>query len=618
MYTTPADYDTIPTLPHGHILRDEYRIERKLGQGSFGITYLATELITDYPVVIKENYPRDYVDRDLHTHEIIVRRGYKDAYDWAMESFEKEARTLRRLPAHANLVRVTSTFRALNTAYIVMDCIDGQNLHELYRDGKTMEPELLESILRKMLSTLSSLHEQGIIHRDIKPGNIMLTGANEPVLIDFGAARPTQGTHTATKIGTTGYAPPEQMEFDDEENENAEKKSPQPQWDLYALGSTCHQLITGRLPIAGSRKLTERPELLNKYPDNLLKSIDKARDISPDKRWQSAQDWLRALPTSQTTAQPKKHRTWLRKTLLTLGALTLTACTTFGYTIGLHWAAANDHELALRFFLALPGIDCNKTFEGQTPLHFAVFYANDDLVKILIDNGADCNKRNADNETPLHLATFIGHFLAPFQRAICTELLLHYGADPNAKNNRGQTPLHNACMQELYPCVELLIEKGAEVDPVNNTGITPLMYASKNYKPNSLLLLLNKGADATKRDDGGKTAQDYARRGRVLHGNSQCEDILWNIIKATEKNAEEATPEEPTPTPEEPTPTPTPEEEYSLEAELTGYYTIRHGDTLAKVAKKHNITVDELMRLNNLSSHNSFTLKVGMRLKIAK
>ena len=287
-----------PTLPAGYVLRD-YIIEDVLGQGGFGITYRAREEMTDYPVVIKENYPSTFAYRDPISGELRPMHKCEESYRWALESFEKEARTLRKLPKHTNLVHVTSVFRALNTAYIVMEPIDGKNLAELYPQGSQVEPQLLEDILCKLLCALEPLHKQGIIHRDIKPGNIMLTTAGEPVLIDFGAARPTQGTHTATQIGTRGYAPPEQLE-PTEYGENTEHQSPQPHWDLYALGCTCHQLITGYVPVSGARTLSERPELQWLYSSALLASIDKAHEKDPADRWQSAQEWLNALSVNTT------------------------------------------------------------------------------------------------------------------------------------------------------------------------------------------------------------------------------------------------------------------------------------------------------------------------------
>ncbi len=296
-----------PTLPAGYIL-GEFRIESVLGQGSFGITYSATELMTSYPVVIKENYPECYAYRDPSTGELCPKLKCETLYKWALESFEKEAITLRKLPVHTNLVHVTGVFRALNTAYIVMEPIDGQNLNELYPAGSQIEPQLLEKMLHSLLNVLVPLHKQGIIHRDIKPGNIMLTTAGEPVLIDFGAARPTQSTHTATKIGTRGYAPPEQLEEYEDDEPNGGTHIPRPHWDLYALGSTCHQLITGRAPIHGARKLMERPNLQEKYSARLLSSIDKAREADPANRWQSAQDWLDELTADERAAQEEARR----------------------------------------------------------------------------------------------------------------------------------------------------------------------------------------------------------------------------------------------------------------------------------------------------------------------
>ena len=574
-----------PTLPTGYVLRD-YIIEEVLGQGGFGITYLAKEEMTDYPVVIKENYPSLFAYRDPISGELRPMHKCEESYRWALESFEKEARTLRKLPKHTNLVHVTGVFRALNTAYIVMEPIDGKNLAELYPQGSQVEPQLLEDILCKLLCALEPLHKQGIIHRDIKPGNIMLTKAGEPVLIDFGAARPMEGTHTATRIGTREYAPPEQLELA-EYGENAEKQSPQPHWDLYALGCTCHQLITGYVPVSGARTLSERPELQGLYSSALLASIDKAHEKDPADRWQSAQEWLAAIaPARNTSPIPtpppapkitkqaaqaelanrgiffkkydkelltaaKKGNTELINLLIAAGA---DVNKVHGWWIfsdtPLTGAAVNGKAESIKCLLQAPGIDVNKgDKDGNTPLYQAAYHGHTECVKLLIAAGADVNKayEYSDN-TPLSWAARNGHTecvklliaagadvnkadkegKTPLYRAAgnghteCVKLLIDAGADVNKADEDGWTPLYCAAYSGRTECVKLLIDAKADVNKANNSGRTPLRWAAENGHAECVKLLLATGADVNKADEDGETPLHMA----AYKGHTECVKLL--------------------------------------------------------------------------------------------
>lgn len=279
-------------LPAGYRLLN-YVIERKLGNGAFGITYLAHEDVTDYKVVIKESFPEKFVYREPGTYAVQAYPKYEESACWALGNFEKEARTLRFLTRQDNIVQVNTVFRQLNTGYIVMDYIEGKNLHEIYPAGSSIEKEELERILRRLLQALDLLHSKGIIHRDIKAENIMMSATGEPVLIDFGAARPALPDGTATQISTPGYAPPEQT------SKANYDKHPKRQHDLYALGATCYRLITGNEPDYVPCKLAEDAELVNRYGAVLLRGIDRARELLPAARWQSAQQWLDELTAEE-------------------------------------------------------------------------------------------------------------------------------------------------------------------------------------------------------------------------------------------------------------------------------------------------------------------------------
>ncbi len=289
-----------PALPEGFELLN-YVIERKLGQGGFGITYLAKEAVTGYRVVIKEAFPYGYVYREPETYRVLPNPEFEEEMRWALDIFQKEACTLRAFAKHENIVQVNSVFCAQNTGYIVLDFIQGKPLSELYPAGTSIEKSDLVYILLKLLRALEQLHARGIVHRDIKPANIMMSAGVEPVLIDFGAARPVMNTGTATQIGTPGYAPPEQI------SQTNYDKHPKPHIDLYALGATCYRLITGNEPDYVPYKLANDARLCSKYGADLLRSIDRARELLPAERWQSAAEWMEVLTTEPGSKQEEKH-----------------------------------------------------------------------------------------------------------------------------------------------------------------------------------------------------------------------------------------------------------------------------------------------------------------------
>ncbi len=499
-----------PTLPIGFKLRETYTIKAVLGQGGFGITYLAVEDMTDFPVVIKENYPEQFADRNRHTHEVVARNGYAESYQWSLESFEKEARTLRKLPGHPNVVRVTAVFKAMNTAYIVMEQVEGNTLEKLSPAGTMMPRQEVEHLLRRLLPALTELHSRGIVHRDIKPGNIMLNPAGEPVLIDFGAARPTQGTHTATIIGTMGYAPLEQMS---QTSEN-EGKEPQPHWDIYALGATCYRLITGQNPGYVPVKLTTDAQLCRTYGAELLSSIDKARELNPADRWQSAQDWLNALhldnnsnpasaPAEQTTVVVEPTHTPQQTTVAVQPALTPQQIarqrlseqniTEVRYNDELLRAAQDDNKELLSLLITA-GADVNEADKyGMTPLRAAACNGHTECVRLLLAApGIDVNKADKEGKPPLYTAAFWGY-------TECVQhLLAAPGIDVNKADNYGRTPLRAAARNGYAECVRLLLAApGIDVNKADKDGWKPLDKALKNGHTECARLI--KAAGGTKR-----------------------------------------------------------------------------------------------------------------------
>jgi len=303
-------------LPSGTRL-EEFVIERVLGSGGFGITYLARDERLGRKVVIKENLPVQFAFRDPTSLTVSPRhsRGEDtESYRWSLENFEREAATLASLNHHG-IVKVLRSFEAFGTACFVMPFVEGVSLGEEIvarraRGGGYAKQEV-EDLLRSLLDALGYLHAQGIYHRDLKPGNILIAEDGQPVLIDFGAARQSLGAKSLTVIESPGYTPYEQLQT---------KGCLGPWSDLYALGATLHKAVCGETPAKSADRFPEDPlsplaaraGLNGRYGETLLASIDRSLRLRIEDRWQSAGDWrdsLTPLAGIRIVDGPNRRRT---------------------------------------------------------------------------------------------------------------------------------------------------------------------------------------------------------------------------------------------------------------------------------------------------------------------
>lgn len=282
-------------LQEGYLLH-WYEVKSVLGRGAFGVTYLARDKNLDQLVAIKEYFPNDFSSRDTGFTVHPSTGEKKELFDWGLTRFIREAQTLAKFKHH-NIVRVMSVFELNNTAYMVMEYEQGEELSKLYKNkNKLSEKELLDIFL-PMLDGLKLVHDAGFIHRDIKPANIYIRDDGSPVLIDFGAARKTIGTPTraVTSLVTHGYAPFEQY------NESDDKQGA---WtDIYALGACLYFAVNGKLPfdalVRGSSLLSDgadpyEPVSVAKqgdYSPGFLRAIDHALMFQAKNRPQDVLIW---------------------------------------------------------------------------------------------------------------------------------------------------------------------------------------------------------------------------------------------------------------------------------------------------------------------------------------
>lgn len=206
-----------------------YRIEKVIDQGSFGITYLATDTNLKRQVAIKEYLPVDLAMREIDSSVQPIAHDRQEMYCWGLERFIEEARALAKFK-HPNVVRVHHVFEANNTAYMVMEYEQGESFSDLIYSGKIGDEKWLLNLLLALLDGLEHVHEAGFIHRDIKPANLQVRFDDSPVLLDFGSARMALGTQTRTltTLVSPGYAPYEQY--------STEWGRQGPWTDIYALG----------------------------------------------------------------------------------------------------------------------------------------------------------------------------------------------------------------------------------------------------------------------------------------------------------------------------------------------------------------------------------------------
>ncbi|MBO7067919.1 MAG: protein kinase [Bacteroidaceae bacterium] len=236
------------SLKEGSLLQEgKYRIERSLGQGGFGITYLAIQDILDRKVAIKEFFFRDYCERDGDTsHVTLGTQSNKETVERFLGKFIKEARTISKLH-HPAIISIYDIFRENGTAYYVMEYIEGESLGDMVkRRGALPQAEAL-SYIRSVGDALTYIHQRNINHLDVKPSNIMLRRMdNQIVLIDFGVAKQydeqTKEGTTTTPVGIShGYSPAEQYKKNGVQTFS-------PQSDVYALAATLFKLLTGQTP----------------------------------------------------------------------------------------------------------------------------------------------------------------------------------------------------------------------------------------------------------------------------------------------------------------------------------------------------------------------------------
>ena len=307
-YDPASDEGKYPiALRAGSILNGRYIVGRVLGQGGFGITYLAQDYQTKGLVAIKEYLPTEFAGRTTGTYAVQVYSGdRRENFEYGKEQFLAEAKTLAEFIGNDHIVRIYSYFEEYGTAYLAMEYIDGESLDKyMRRFGGRLTVEQANELLIPVMEALDWVHSKGIVHRDIAPDNIIVTKDGRAKLIDFGAARYSTGEKSKSLdvILKHGFAPKEQY---------IRRGRQGPFTDVYAMAATYYYAITGKiLPDAIERmdedELIPPTTLGVKMNKTAEDALLKGLEVSASERYQrmgELAEGLDAKPVRQAPEQP--------------------------------------------------------------------------------------------------------------------------------------------------------------------------------------------------------------------------------------------------------------------------------------------------------------------------
>lgn len=295
-------------LPKGSILAGQYIIQNVLGQGGFGITYLAEDIQLKINVAVKEFFPESLVMRQSETPTVTAYSGGRlENFSYGIQSFLEEARVLAQFQGDPNIVGVRSYFEENGTAYFVMDYVEGINFKTYIQEhgGRLSWDEAWE-ILSPVMDALSTVHRKGVIHRDVTPDNILIASDHTVKLLDFGAARYNVGDRSQSMdvVLKAGYAPKEQY---------TRKGRQGPYTDVYSVAACFYAALCGYLPPESLDRM-EEDDLVPlstrgvKLPEDAEKAILIGLEVNPADRFQTMETFKYALMGGTDQTQQKERQ----------------------------------------------------------------------------------------------------------------------------------------------------------------------------------------------------------------------------------------------------------------------------------------------------------------------
>lgn len=483
----------------GKTIQKRYYLLGILGEGGSGITYHA---------------------KDIQNKENVALKALSLQYlqDWqAIDRFEREAKILEQLN-HPAIPRYLDYFQIDTKSdryfYIVQELAPGRALDRWIAEGWRVTETEVKAIAKQILEILVYLHDLSppVIHRDIKPQNLIRREDGKIFLVDFGAVQQTyQSTlaRSSTVVGTFGYMAPEQF-----------IGQAVPATDLYGLGATLLFILTHRSP-ADFPTEGLKLEFRDRVPTSpeFGEWLEKLLEPDLGDRFENPKQALKALlsPKIQTARSPVFKRR-KNRAILALGITTVLAIgyvyryaflSSLGFTPEPFYKAILDGNIETLQYYLDRGIRVNtRDMLGSSPLHWSVTNQHADVILLLIQHGAKLDKTYpTDNHQVLHIAVQ--------QETIdIAKLLVEHGADVNARDDLGRTPLHSAIYKPDVRSAFYYGMQGTSTQPSSEI----------------IALLLQNGADANARDSSNMTPLDYATRVRVkeLEIVDDVENLLYS------------------------------------------------------------------------------------------
>jgi formylglycine-generating enzyme required for sulfatase activity/tRNA A-37 threonylcarbamoyl transferase component Bud32 len=409
-------------LQLGAVLQNgKYIIERTIGAGGFGITYYARHSSLDSGCAIKEFFINGYCVRNTFDKTVSLSGMDADMYEKYRQKFIEEAQTLARLD-HPNIVKVTDVFLENNTAYMVMPFVSGLTLQQTVAQRGRLNCETAVNCIAQIAEATGYIHARDILHRDIKPDNIIITPDNRAVLIDFGSAREFvhDKTQHHTAILTQGYAPPEQYSSDSRKGAYS---------DVYSLGAVFYFALTGVKPMdAAVRSMETMPEPKMLCPDIPVaanSAIMKAMQPRPENRYQTTEkfmtDLLNAGSSEHTEIrreirdkneyEAKPQRRKGTKTFVTIVSVMVILCAVFVVFVIPEYRKRNI-ERAEKERIALEEKRKQETAEKTERMFEMVKVAGGTFTMgCTAEQGADC----FDYEKPAHQVTLDDFYIGKYE-----------------------------------------------------------------------------------------------------------------------------------------------------------------------------------------------------------
>lgn len=255
----------------GTILKERYVLEKVSGEGSFGITYIGWDLLLESRVAVKEFFPINRVNRNVEKGEQEVYVFEEEDYEQSLHRYLEEGKRLSKLNQIESIVSIRDFFYANHTAYIIMEYIEGISLKTYIEENGPMTGSVMMEMMSPVLDALERVHENGIIHRDISPDNIIVTKDNKLVLVDFGSARQVDvaNDRSLTVMIKRGFSSPEQYR----------SRGEQGAWsDVYAICATMYFMLAGKAP----------DEAIDRILDDETRSLLDMKDVSLPRKMKQA------------------------------------------------------------------------------------------------------------------------------------------------------------------------------------------------------------------------------------------------------------------------------------------------------------------------------------------